>query len=220
MEEVVLEAQKRKLIGKRVKALRRAGGLPGIIYGHHLDPIPVALDATEANRVIATVTSSQFVILDVDGERHTTLIRERQRDPIRGHLMHVDFMEISMTEKLRASVGIELEGDAPALQVGGILVTGQEALEVYCLPKDLPERIVVDISNLENIGDALYIRDLDLSSEIEVLTDLDEMVALITYPAAIEEEVEEEEEEVEMFEEELEPEVIERGKREEEEEAE
>jgi large subunit ribosomal protein L25 len=214
MEELVLEAKKREAIGKKVKALRQAGGLPAIIYGREVDPIPVTLDDREVNRIMSGITSSQLVVVDVEGDRYSTLVRDRQRDPIRGNLLHIDFLAVSMTEKLRASVVIELEGDSPAVKEGGIIVTGQEVLEVQSLPSDLPERILVDISQLENIGDAIYVRDLVLSSDVEVLTDLDEMVALITHPAAVEEEVEEEE--IEEYEEGLEPEVIERGKKEEE----
>lgn len=214
MEELVLEAKKREAIGKKVKALRQAGGLPAIIYGREVDPIPVTLDDREVNRIMSGITSSQLVVVDVEGDRYSTLVRDRQRDPIRGNLLHIDFLAVSMTEKLRASVVIELEGDSPAVKEGGIIVTGQEVLEVESLPTDLPERILVDISQLENIGDAIYVRDLVLSSDVEVLTDLDEMVALITHPAAVEEEVEEEE--IEEYDEDLEPEVIERGKKEDE----
>lgn len=214
MEELVLEAKKREAIGKKVKALRQAGGLPAIIYGREVDPIPVTLDDREVNRIMSGITSSQLVVVDVEGDRYSTLVRDRQRDPIRGNLLHIDFLAVSMTEKLRASVVIELEGDSPAVKEGGIIVTGQEVLEVQSLPTDLPERIMVDISQLENIGDAIYVRDLVLSSDVEVLTDLDEMVVLITHPAVVEEEVEEEE--IEEYEEGLEPEVIERGKKEEE----
>jgi large subunit ribosomal protein L25 len=214
MEELVLEAKKREAIGKKVKALRQAGGLPAIIYGREVDPIPVTLDDREVNRIMSGITSSQLVVVDVEGDRYSTLVRDRQRDPIRGNLLHIDFLAVSMTEKLRASVVIELEGDSPAVKEGGIIVTGQEVLEVQSLPTDLPERILVDISQLENIGDAIYVRDLVLSSDVEVLTDLDEMVALITHPAAVEEEVEEEE--IEEYDEDLEPEVIERGKKEDE----
>ena len=109
---------------------------------------------------------------------------------------------------------VELVGDAPAVKdYSFILVSGVEALEVESLPQNLPERVTVDISNLKEIGDAIYVRDISLPSDVEVLTDLDEMVALVTAPAA-EEKEEAEEEEAEYGEEG--PEVIERGKAEEE----
>lgn len=214
MEEFVISANRREVIGKQVKALRRAGLLPAVMYGHQLDPIAIELDAREAFRVLAGMTSSQFINIDLDGESHTALVREKQRDPVRGNILHVDFLAVSMTETLRTSVSIVLDGDAPAAsEFGGFVVTGVEEIEVECLPKDLPERIRVDISGLNEIGDAIYVRDISLSSDVSILTDPEELIVLITAPT-MEEEVEEEEE---IEEEEFEPEVIEKGKREEEE---
>jgi large subunit ribosomal protein L25 len=216
MEEIVFQANRRDVIGKQVKALRREGKLPAILYGYRIEPIPVSLDAREAGRVLPMVTSSHLVVVDVDGERHNALVREKQRDPVQGTLLHVDFMVVSMTEKLRANVVIELEGDAPAIrEFNGALVTGTEELEVECLPQDLPERITVDLSILKEIGDSIHVKDLVFPASVEVLTDPEELVVLVTSQAA--EEVEEEVEEEEL-EEEGEPEVIERGKKEEEEE--
>ncbi len=213
MEETVLSAKRRDIVGKQVKALRRAGRLPAVLYGRHLAPILVTLDMRESSHVLPTITSSHLVVVDVDGERHTTLVRERQRHPVTGDLLHVDFQVLSMTEKLRATVIIVLEGDAPATKnFNGVLVTGQTELEVECLPSDLPERIRVDISTLAEIGNAIHVRDLVLPPAVEVLTDPDELVVLVTAPAA-----EEKEEVVEVVEEAAEPEVIEKGKKEEEE---
>jgi len=214
MEEIVLQAKKREKIGKKVKALRREGGLPAIIYGGSINPIPITLDAHSAGRVLSGITSSHMIAVNVDGELLNVLVRERQREPILGSLLHVDFLAVSLTEKLRANVMVELVGDAPAVKdYSFILVSGVEALEVESLPQNLPERVTVDISNLKEIGDAIYVRDISLPSDVEVLTDLDEMVALVTAPAA-EEKEEAEEEEAEYGEEG--PEVIERGKAEEE----
>jgi large subunit ribosomal protein L25 len=212
MEEIVLQAQRRDVLGKQVKALRRQGKLPAIVYGHRIQPLSITLDTREASRQLAGVTSSLLITINVDGERHTVLVREKQRNPIHGTLLHVDFLAVSMTEKLRANVVISLDGDAPAVKdYDGIVVTGIEQLEVECLPADLPERVTIDLSSLAQIGAAIYVRDIQLPSAVEVLTDLDEMVVLITAPAV---EVTEEEVAVEGEEE---PEVIEKGKKEEEE---
>jgi large subunit ribosomal protein L25 len=211
MEEIVLNAKRREVVGKQVKALRRAGRLPAILYGRHLSPILVTLDMRNVSRVLPTITSSHLVVVDVEGEKHTTLVRERQRHPVTGGLLHVDFQVLSMTEKLRTTVVIVLEGDAPAAKnYNGVLVTGQNELEVECLPGDLPERIRVDISGLTEIGSAIHVRDLVLPLTVEVLTDLDELVVLITAPAA-----EEKEEIVAAVEGAAEPEIIEKGKKEE-----
>lgn len=209
MEVVVLNAQRRDVLGKQVKALRRQGHLPAVVYGHHIQPVAILLDTKEASRLLSGVTSSQLIKVSINGEQHNVLVREKQRNPITGTLLHVDFLEVSMTEKLRANVVIALEGEAPAVkELDGIVVTGIEQLEVESLPGDLPERITVDISSLVAIGDSIHVRDIRVPAAVEVLTDLDEMIVLVTAPVA------EEVEEVEVVGEG--PEVIEKGKKEEE----
>ena len=210
MEEVVLKAQNRDVIGKQVKALRRAGRLPAILYGRSISPIAVTFDYKETSRILPYVTSSQLVIIDLEGKQHHALVRERQLHPVLGSLLHIDFNVVSMTEKLRANVSLHIVGESPAVKdYDGILVTTLEELEVECLPKYLPERIDVDVSVLKQIGDVIHVRDLVLVEQIEVLTDLGEVVVLVTPPEA---------EEVEAVEAAApEPEVIERGKKEEEE---
>ncbi len=217
MEKVVVQAEKRTVIGKQVKALRREGKLPAVIYGYGIDPISIVLDQHSASRILAKASSSSLVTIELEGTQYPTLVREKQLDFIRNSLIHVDFMAVSMTEKLTASVGVHIVGEAPAVkEFGAILVTGLTELEVECLATDLPERFVVDVSGLVEISDGVYVRDVPAPANVEILSDPEEMIVVAT-AAAIEEE--EEEEEVLEGEEELEePEVIEKGKKEEEEE--
>lgn len=212
-EEVNIKAEPRSIIGKHVKKLRREGGLPAVIYGAGVDPIPVVLNAHEASRQLAHITSSQLITVEVEGKKHNVLVRERQRHPVRGELLHIDFQVVSMTQKIRTTTAIILEGEAPALADGLLLVTGQETLEIEALPRDLPESISVDVSNLREVGDQILVRDIQAPKGVEILTAPDLLVVHITAPAAVpvEEELEEEAAAGE-------PEVIERGKREEEEE--
>jgi large subunit ribosomal protein L25 len=215
MEEVILKAENRKVVGKQVKALRREGLLPAILYGHHIQPMVISLNHHEASHILPRVSSSQLIHLEVGGERYPVLVREKQRHPITGSLLHIDFQAVSMTEKLRAMVRIELTGDAPAVKnYNGVLVTGQEEIEVECLPGNLINRIVVDISSLTEIGNAIHVRDLPVPSTLEVLTEADELVVLVTAQAA-EEIFEAAEAEAPAV---AEPEVVERGRKEEEEE--
>lgn len=209
MENIVIEATKRDVIGKKVKALRRQGKLPAVIYGHQISPLPILLDYRQASHSLAGVSSSHLIDLNVEGQKIPVLVRERQYHPISGNLIHVDFLAVSMTEALRAFVPIELEGEAPAVKnFGGVVVTGLEEIEVECLPKDLPEKISVDLSKLEKIGDGIYVKDLSVPEGVEVLSDSDEMIVLVTAPEG---------EKVEMeIGEGVEPEVIEKGKKEEE----
>ncbi len=215
MEEVLLKATRRNVIGKQVKALRRAGQLPGVLYGRGIEPLPVVFDLREANRVLSHVASSTLVSIELDGEKHMALVRERQRDFIKGSLKHIDFQVVSMREKLRVPVAIALFGESPAVKdFNGVPVTGVEELDVECLPQDLPQQIRVDISVLKKIGDGIYVRDIVPPPNVEILDDPNEMVVLVTSPA-----VEEEVEVAPAVEapEGGEPEVIEKGKKEEEE---
>jgi large subunit ribosomal protein L25 len=221
MEEIVVEANRRKIVGKRVKALRREGRLPAIMYGKHVDTIPVVLDLRDATKTLGGLSPSALIQIHLDGEEYFALVREKQRDVLRGTLTHVDFQAVSLTETVRAEVAIDLVGESPAVKdMGGILVTNVEQLDVEALPRDLPERIEVDVSHLEDIGDAIYVRDLSLPESVTVFAEPDDVIVVVTLPA---EEIEEEEEEVEVVEELLEgaePEVIERRREEEEEEEE
>jgi len=220
-DKIVLEAQKRTLKGKKVKALRRQGLLPGIIYGRlakkQIDPIAIQLELHDASKIINKLTGSSLVMLDVEGEKFPAVLREAQKDIIYGTLRHVDFMAVSLTEKLQTAVPIELIGQAPAeINMAAVVVTGISELEIECLPQDMPERIEVDATILVDIDSTIYVRDLDLPDTYEVLTDPDELIAGVTYVTIEEEEEEEEEGELaELFDEDVEPEVIEKGKKEE-----
>jgi len=214
MEEVVVKADRRTIVGKQVSALRRAGKLPAVLYGRHIDPMPISLDLKESTRILDRLSPSALILIKMDGEQHYALVRDKQRNPLLGSLRHVDFLAVSLTEKVRSSVSIQLTGESPAVEeLSGILVLNIEELEVEALPRDLPERIVVDISGLKEIGDTIFVREISLPAGIEVLSDPDEAVVLVTQPV-IEEEIEKEE----VEEGEAEPEVIEKGRREEEEE--
>ncbi len=210
MEKVILKATRRSVTGKHVKNLRRQGRLPAVMYGHKFEPITISLDAHSSQLVIPGLSSSAIVTVDVDGEQFTAIVREKQRDYIKNTLLHVDFLVVSLTEKLNAAVQIEVRGISPAVKdFNAVIMHSLTSIEVEALPNDLPERIVVDISKLTAIGDTILVRDLGISDKVNVLTPADEIVVVATGAAA--EEVEPAVAEGE------EPEVIERGKKEEEE---
>jgi large subunit ribosomal protein L25 len=211
MEKIAIEATKRTIKGKQVGALRRQGLLPAVMYGHGFESTPITLNLRDATKVLSMTTSSSLVNINLEGKTTSVLVREKQRDYIRGTLRHVDFQVVSLTEKLRTTVEIVLTGTSPAVRdFNGVMVTSVNTLEVECFPQDLPERIIVDVSVLAKIGDAVFVRDVKLSDKVEILTDLDEVIVNVTSVA-------EEKEEVAAEVVETEPEVIEKGKKEEEE---
>jgi len=213
MEKLVIAAEKRTVFGKKVGALRREGKLPGVIYGHRVEPTAIVMDLKEATRVLSQATSSSLLTIELQGKEQSVLVRESQRDYLKNRFLHVDFQAVSLTEKIRAEVNIEITGIAPAVKdFGGVIVEGLKSVHVEALPTELPDRVIVDISGLKEIGDSILIKDIKFPAEVEVLTPEDEMVVLITSPSA------EVEEEAKELEEGLEPEVIEKSKKEEEEE--
>ncbi len=220
MEKVIIQAEKRAVTGKKVKVLRREGKLPAVIYGHGIDPISIALDSRDASRTMAKTSSSTLVTIELDGKQYPTLVREKQLDFIRNSLIHVDFLSVSMTEKITASVGVQVIGESPVVkEFGAILVTGLTEIEVECLAADLPENFTVDVSTLTEISSGIYVRDVATLENVEILSDLDDMIVVATAPAVEEEEEEEVVDELLEGEEGLEseegegPEIIEKGKK-------
>jgi len=218
MEKVVLKAEKRDITGKQVGALRRTGKLPAVIYGRHVEPIAIMLDAHHAGLTLAKLSSSSLVTIAVDGKEFPTLVREKQRNYIKGNLTHVDFLAVDLTENIRASIRVHFVGVSGAVKdYNGVLVHGLESIEVECLPTDLPEGINVDISAMQQIGDGIHVSDIVLPDNIRVLTDGDEMIVVATAPKV--EEVVEAAVVAPVAGEAAQPELsVERGKKEEEEE--
>ena len=188
MEKVVLKAAKRNVVGKQVKAMRREGKLPAVIYGRHNEPIVISLDSHTASLALGRLSSSSLVTIDVDGTEYATLVREKQRDYIKNRLLHVDFLAVSQNETLTATVSLHFIGVSIAVKdYNAVLVHNLEELEVECLPADLPERIDVDISVLSRIGDGIRVRDIVVSDKVRILENPDTMVAVATAPKVEEE---------------------------------
>ena len=197
MQKVVLKADRREVLGKKVGALRRAGKLPAVLYGHGIESTPIMLDAHEATLRLSHLTSSSLVMINLDGKEYPALVREKQRDYLKNRLLHVDFQVISMTEKVTTTVGIELTGTAPAVKAfNAVIVTVLNELEIECMPGDLPARVVVDISGLAEIGDSIHVRDVVISDKVKILDDPAEtiVVASATREEKVAEEVPAEEE--------------------------
>jgi large subunit ribosomal protein L25 len=215
MEKIVIEAKKRTETGKQVKKVRQAGLIPAIVYGRDTEPLPISLEQLSSTLILNKVSGSTVLTLQIDGQEYSTLVRDVQRDHLRNEFLHLDFLAVSLLEKLRTNVSLTLVGDAAVLEnYDALIVAGISEVEVESLPQDLPETIEVDVSGLAEIGDAIYLKDIPAPANVEFLTDLEELVAVAS---AVKEEAAEEEVEEELEAEEgAEPEVIEHGKAEEE----
>ena len=214
MGSEVLSASLRSVIGKQVKALRRQGRLPAVLYGAGTEPLSIELESRAASKILDRASGSTLLQLQLEGQEHMVLVREIQRDVIRRNVMHVDFLKVAMDVRITAEVPIELVGRAPAVEeLGGVLVTGINSIEVEALPADLRDRVTVDLESLVKIDDSITAGDLFLGEGVELLTDPAELVARVIYQV---EEVLEEVVEPEVVPVAAEPELVERGKREEE----
>ena len=186
-----LKAEKRKVLGKKVKALRRGGVLPAILFGGEEGATPVELDLNIFRRVYEEAGESTLLDLDLGGKKEKILITDVQRDPL-GKLLHADLRRVAAGEKITATVPVEVVGESIPVRAGeGVLLTLLNEVEVECLPQDLPQKITVDISGLTEVGTGIALKDLsiDLSKVAIVGHELDELVVKIDFPQ--EEEVEE-----------------------------
>jgi large subunit ribosomal protein L25 len=183
-QRFTLSATRRNRVGKKVNQLRREGKLPAVLYGKSLkEPIAVTMDRGEVSAALKHITYSSLILVNLEGEEHNTLVRDFQVDSIRGHLTHVDFLAVSLTEKVKAEVGIIMEGKAPVIaNLGGLLVSGLERVQVESLPQDLPEHFIVDVSALANFGDSIHVRDLVVPENVTVLDDPDELLVVAAAP--------------------------------------
>jgi len=203
MERIELHAERREIIGKKVSQLRRKGLIPAILYGHGIEPIPLQIKEKALRQVLRKAGGNRLIALKVGRARkpRLALAREIQRDAITRAFLHVDFQEVVMTEKVTTEVALVFEGESPVVKrEAGVLIHGLDRVEVECLPGDLISAIPVDLSRLTEVGQALYVGDLQVDPTVTILTDPEEMVAKILPPRVrVEEEVEEEVAEVEVI---------------------
>ena len=184
MATASLSAQPRTETGKGVaRKLRAAGQVPGVIYGHGRQPQPLTVNARDFDRLAERIRITSTVIeLALDGKVARTLIRELQRDPIRRHVLHVDFQELVVGETVNVSVPLRFVGTADGVRVsGGILEEVIHQIHVECDPANIPDQIDVDVTPL-TIGHSLHVSDLVLPEGVQVTDDPDTTVAVVSAP--------------------------------------
>jgi len=181
-----LQVAPRTLLGKKVAQMRRAGRTPGNIYGHKVDSKAVEADSATLLHLLRASSRNQIIDLSVEGEEspRTVVVRAVQRNPVNGRLLHIDFFQISMTEKMRAQVPLILIGTSPAVGTyGGILLQAIEHVDVEALPGDIPPHYEVDVSGLTELEQGIHVRDLNIDEEkVLLMTDPDVVVARVATP--------------------------------------
>jgi large subunit ribosomal protein L25 len=196
--QIELTVTPRSILGKKVNRLREQGITPGNIYGHGIPSRAVQMPTPDLARTIRVAGRNTMLQLHVEGEkkRRPVFIRDVHRDPITDAFLHVDFYQVSLKEKIRLEVPLVIVGEAPAVSVySGILLQSVNAITMEGLPTDLPPHIEVDVSGLEEIDDAIHVKDLEVSPDVTLLVDPELVVAKVAAPRLVEEVVEEEVEE-------------------------
>jgi len=192
MEQKTLMAADRQARGKGPAGrLRRSGMIPAVLYGHR-EPRSIAVDGHEFTTKFHAVSESTIIRLELDKQSHDVLIRDFQEDSISGRIIHIDFLEIEQGKVLRTHVGLHLTGNPVGVREGGVMESFVHEVEVECLPKDLPEHLVVEITGLA-LGHSLHIRDVQIPEGLKILNPTDQVVCTVAHKRAEEMPVEAEE---------------------------
>jgi large subunit ribosomal protein L25 len=190
--EVVLQAEARPGTGKSVtRKLRAAGKVPAVLYGRGLEPLALTVDRLALSKVFKTDAGRNVLIdLKVDGDNHLTLARDLQRDPLRGTIVHVDFLKIARDVAIEVDVPIHITGESPGVKEGGVIEHHIWSVHVSCLPTSVPDRLDADVSGMV-IGDMLRVGDLAIPEGVTILTNPEEAVLGVVVPQVlkVEEEV-------------------------------
>ncbi len=178
----VLEAKKRETGSRSILTeVRNNGGVPANVYGYKTEATPITINAQELGKVFQSTGQNGVFKLDVDGKKVNAVVSEVQRCALKGHIKHVDFQAINMSEELEVDVPITLIGDAVGVKEGGVLNQPNWELKIKVKPSDIPESIQVDVSSL-NVGDTLSLVDVRDKIDFEILNDDDYTLATVTPP--------------------------------------
>jgi large subunit ribosomal protein L25 len=220
--EFTIEAEKRTIIGKQVNRLRAQGFVPITVYGAKIAPISLQVPYRPLEIALMQAGGTNLIDLKVNGDTHVVLVREVQRDVLKGTILHADFFVVDQTSKIRAEIPVHLIGESPVVAAReGILLTGTNTVTVETLPSNLMDHIEVDLSKLVELGDSITVADLDLGDDVTIINEPEDMLARVAQTSAARAELleeGEEGEEEEEVDEGAEPEVISRGRAEEEDE--
>ncbi|MCH8741737.1 50S ribosomal protein L25 [Patescibacteria group bacterium] len=190
---LTLSAKIRKTSGKKTKTLREKGLLPAVVYGPKIEALSLELDYKEFEKIYKESGESSLISLEVENkkEKSSVLIHDIQQDPLSDKIIHVDFYQVPLSKEVDVKVPLIFEGIALAVkELGGTLVKDISELEVKSLPQHLPKEIKVDISKLKTFEDHILIKDLKLPEGIKILKDPKEIVANVSPPEKVEEELE------------------------------
>jgi large subunit ribosomal protein L25 len=182
--KALLTVVRRETLGKKVRAMRRAGTVPANIYGRHVESLAVQVSFDDLRSLLRHHNRNDILYVQVDGEERPTFIRDVQRNPVSDKILHVDFLQISLTEKVRMEVPIHIVGKAPAVETyGGILTHPSTEVMVEALPLNIPNMLEIDVSGLTEIGQTLHASDLVAPEGVTIIHP-DQTLVRVDLPAA------------------------------------
>lgn len=186
MSETALVVEARAGLGKgAARKLRAAGKIPAVLYGRGRESLSLALDPRALDRILRASGANTLLDLSVEGHPEVkdtvALVKQLQRDPLRGSIVHADLYAVDLTRAVRVEVPVHLVGKARGLDFGGILEHTLRELELECLPRAIPDAIEVDVTHLE-VGEAIHVRELALPEGVTMVTDADLAVVAVTVP--------------------------------------
>jgi large subunit ribosomal protein L25 len=182
VEELRLKATHREVTGKKTRFLRRQGVTPAHLYGHDVESLTLQCDTDELHRLIARAGKTRLIDLEIDSEKaRSVFVREIQKDAVAQQLLHVDFYQVKKTEKIAVDVPIVFVGEAPAMKgKGRMLVHAITSLNIECLPGNVPPQIEVDLSPLQELEQAINVKDIVLGPDITVNADPEQLVVKVS----------------------------------------
>lgn len=182
-----ITAQKRDILGKKVKTLRSKGFLPAVVYGGGKNAESIAIKEADFLKLWKSAGESTVVELNIGEDKKNVLIHEVDIGPLKDNPIHVDFYVVDMTKKIHVDVALEFIGESEAVKAGGILVKVLHSLKVEALPNDLPHSILIDISLLKATGDLIIVKDIKVLKGVKILDNPEEAIVVIEAPRAAEE---------------------------------
>jgi len=191
MQKIQLKSSGREITSANPDKLRKNGQIPAVLYGHNLPNLALTINQSEFEKAFKKAGESTIIdLLTEDGKKHPVLVHDVQKHYLTSAPIHVDFYEVSMTEKLKAKVALEFTGESKAVkELGGVLVKVVTEVEVECLPADLPHNIPISIGNLNTFEDVIHVKDLKIPNGVHILTPLDEVIIKVQPPRDVEAEL-------------------------------
>lgn len=189
MAKLTLKAEKRTQLGRKAKNLRKENILPANIYGKDIKSQAIQVTAADFDKVFSEAGETSIVEVMLDSKARPTLVHNIQRNPVSDEIVHIDFMQVDLKQKVTADIPVELVGESPAEKQGlGTLVQQLSEVSVEALPTDLPDKFEVDVTGLSEVDSAILVSDLKVPAGVELQTDAEQVVAKVEPLRAEEEE--------------------------------